>query len=174
MVGVLNPNVHLNGTGHASTSAIRIGGCSGSVTDRRDALARLAKSDQVDAIIGDWMSEYNMTTRGGDKHAGYNDAWEPTFIEALEPALESLTVNKKRFVCNAGASDTEKLTLKVAQIIKEKGLDLKVAWVEGDEVYDQVRDQVSRDGGATFKSLTTDKTLADWGFEPIYAQAYLG
>lgn len=37
--------------------AIRIAGCSGSVTDRRVSLARLAASDQVDAIIGDWMSE---------------------------------------------------------------------------------------------------------------------
>lgn len=36
------------------------------------------------------MSEYNMTMRGGDKVAGLADAFEPTFLEALEPALEDL------------------------------------------------------------------------------------
>lgn len=50
----------MNGTnGHTATtrSPIRIGGCSGSVTDRRLALAEMAASDAVDAIAGDWMSE---------------------------------------------------------------------------------------------------------------------
>lgn len=50
----------MNGTNghHASArSPIRIGGCSGSVTDRRQALAEMAASDAVDVIAGDWMSE---------------------------------------------------------------------------------------------------------------------
>ena len=51
----------MNGTnGHhraAMRGPIRIGGCSGAVTDRRLALAEMAASVAVDAIAGDWMSE---------------------------------------------------------------------------------------------------------------------
>lgn len=111
-----------------------------------------------------------MTTRAGDRVNGTVDAWEPTFIEALKPALESLAATGKNLVCNAGASDTGKLAELVKSMIEEKGLKLKVAWIEGDEVFEQL----SKQERAGFKSLTTDATLADWGYEPIYAQAYLG
>lgn len=55
----------MNGTNghHANQETrrpIRIGGCSGSVTDRRQALAEMAASDAVDVIAGDWMSEVRM------------------------------------------------------------------------------------------------------------------
>lgn len=111
-----------------------------------------------------------MTTRAGDKINGVVDAWEPTFIEALTPALDALAATGKKLVCNAGASDTGKLAELVKSMIDKKGLKLKVAWIEGDEVFEQL----SKLDRAGFKSLTTDATLADWGFEPIYAQAYLG
>lgn len=48
-------------------------GCSGSTTDRRDAMRRLAanyEDDPIDVIIGDWMSEGNMTVRAGGKADG--------------------------------------------------------------------------------------------------------
>jgi hypothetical protein len=111
-----------------------------------------------------------MTTRAGDRINGGEDAFEPTFIEALEPALALLNKSRKRLVCNAGASGTGKLADKVKQMIQEKGLDLRVAWIAGDEVHEQV---ASMDP-ASFTSLTTDATLATWGYEPVYAQAYLG
>jgi hypothetical protein len=46
---------------------LRIASASGSVTDRRHALAELSKLEDINYIVGDWMSEYNMATRGGQK-----------------------------------------------------------------------------------------------------------
>lgn len=46
------------------TRPIRIAGVSGSASDRRHALAMIAanwEKDPVDVIIGDWMSEANMS-----------------------------------------------------------------------------------------------------------------
>lgn len=157
-------------------ASIRIAGCSGSVTDRRDALARLARDDDVDAIIGDWMSEYNMTSRGGDKHAqsANSNAFEPSFIEALLPAIDDLAKHGKKLVCNAGASDTSKLAVEVKRLFEERGHKVNVAWIEGDEVFKQLQSLTVADKGAAFASLTTEKTLQEWGYTPIYAQAYLG
>jgi hypothetical protein len=153
---------------------VRIGGSSGAVTDRHEVLARMAKNEDVDVIHGDWMSEYNMTKRGGDKKQGINTAaFEPTFLESLEPALEHLAAKKIKFACNAGVSDTGLLAEHVRSMTKAKGLDLTVAWVEGDVV--NLEDLKKLQGkGDKLQRLTTDADFDSWEYEPIYAQCYLG
>ena len=50
-----------------------VAGCSGAATDRRHAMAMLAANhpnDPVDVIMGDWMSEANMTARAALKTDG--------------------------------------------------------------------------------------------------------
>lgn len=115
-----------------------------------------------------------MTARG----AGLVDrpeviAYEPTFLEALVPALPSLSRYKIRVAVNAGASGTESLHKAVCKLISDAGLDLKVAWISGDEVLPAVESALSSKS-SPFENVHTGVTLADWTFKPIYAQAYLG
>ncbi|EKG19522.1 hypothetical protein MPH_03386 [Macrophomina phaseolina MS6] len=155
---------------------LRIGGCSGSAADRRDAIRMFAancESDPIDVIIGDWMSEANMTSKGVMKSEGAGDAYEATFLEALEPALADLAKHKIKLAANAGASDTEKLCQAVSKAAKDKGLDLKVAWVSGDEVLPAVQKALDS-GKSAFENVYTGETLKEWKFKPVYAQAYLG
>lgn len=42
---------------------IRIGGASGGFTDRVAAITRLARDPDVDAIVGDWLSEVSLGNR---------------------------------------------------------------------------------------------------------------
>ncbi|KAM0717435.1 hypothetical protein Q7P37_007287 [Cladosporium fusiforme] len=159
-----------------SKRPIRIAGCSGAATDRRAAMAHLAKqhpNDPVDVIIGDWMSEFNMTTRAAMKSDKGGDAYEPTFIEALDPALEDLAKHKIKVAVNAGASDTKLLHQVVTNMAKKKGLDLKVAYISGDEVLPAV-EKARREGKSKFENICTGELLDDWKFEPLSAQAYLG
>ncbi|KAF2166119.1 hypothetical protein M409DRAFT_23847 [Zasmidium cellare ATCC 36951] len=176
-----------------STRPVRIAGASGSVSDRRHAVSMFAANcgdDRVDCIIGDWMSEANMTARGvmkfeaslnistpksGDTFA-FGDAgaaYEPTFIEAVEPALPDVAKHGIKVAVNAGASDTEKLAKVMTDLIKSKGLSLKVAWVSGDEVFPAVL-KARAENRSKFENISTGAVLDDWEFEPIYAQAYLG
>jgi hypothetical protein len=143
--------------GSMAIPQLRIASASGSVTDRRFGFADLAKNEKVHFIVGDWMSEYNMTTRGGAKVRGHtaSSEFEPTFIESIEPALEDLARNNIKVAVNAGASDTEKLYDILVDLIRSKGLSLKVAWIGGDEVSDAVVKAIST--GAEFTSLTTGK-----------------
>jgi hypothetical protein len=156
---------------------IRIAGCSGSASDRRHAMAMLAANhpnDPIDVIIGDWMSEANMTSRGASKSDNPDiDAYEPTFLESLEPALEHVARYKIKVAANAGASDTEKLHQVVESLVKEKNLNLKVAWVSGDEVLPAIK-KAQETGSSKFENICTGEVLSDWKFEPLYAQAYLG
>lgn len=141
--------------GSVSYLKLRVASASGSVTDRRHGFADLAKNEDVQFIVGDWMSEYNMTIRGGGKvnSSGATNEFETSFLEAIEPSLGDLEKNKIKVAVNAGASDTKKLHDVIVQKIKNSGLNLKVAWVGGDEVIEVVRKALK--DGEDFTSLTT-------------------
>ncbi|KAI6805232.1 DUF1446-domain-containing protein [Hortaea werneckii] len=156
---------------------IRIAGCSGAATDRRHAMAMLAANcpnDPIDVIMGDWMSEANMTSRAALKIGeGGEAAYEPTFVESLEPALSDIAKHGIKLAVNAGASDTALLHKVVTDMVKAKGLQLKVAWISGDEVLPAI-EKAQHEGKSEFVNICTGEKLADWSFKPIYAQAYLG
>ncbi|KAF2104226.1 DUF1446-domain-containing protein [Rhizodiscina lignyota] len=101
-----------------------------------------------------------------------NAQYASTFLLCFEPAIHDLARNGAKLVVNAGASDTELLAKVCKQIIQDAGYQMKVAWVEGDDVTLQFK-QMAADG-TEFRSTTDGKTLKEWGFEPICAQAYLG
>ncbi|KAL4886690.1 hypothetical protein BJY04DRAFT_228481 [Aspergillus karnatakaensis] len=164
-------------------------GASGSASDRRHAIAEFARNypqDPVDVIIADFMSEANMSVaagrrvdaeqsqgKAGSESSDVAPGYEPSFLLALQPALEDLAKYRIKLAVNAGNTDTEGLVKVVTQMIKAKGLDLKVAWVSGDEVLPTVRKALAS-GKSTFKNIYTNELLSDWSFEPIFAQCYLG
>jgi hypothetical protein len=129
--------------------------------------------DPIDVLVGDWMSEGNMTARANTKFNGDIDAYEPTFLEALQPALPHIAKFGIRVAVNAGASDTQKLHGVVEKMVLDAGLKLSVAWISGDEVLHHITD-FQRKGDSLFENLCTGETLNQWPFEPMYAQAYLG
>ncbi|KAF2470054.1 DUF1446-domain-containing protein [Lindgomyces ingoldianus] len=169
---------------------IRIGGASGGFTDRVAAISRLASDPSVDAIVGDWLSENVMTGYGAGKakhlqherERGSPFSFEEkvqsanfagTFLQCFEPAIADLKRNEAKLVVNAGANDTELLAEVVRKMCLERdSWEAKVAWVEGDEVTGQFMELVKK--GQEFLNLCDGRTLEEWGFEPICAQAYLG
>lgn len=94
------------------------------------------------------------------------------FLDCFEPAIDSLARRGVKLAVNAGASDTEVLAKLVQQKVKERGYDLKVAWIEGDEQTDNVRELIKL--GETFESLMHGRKIQDWEQEIICAQCYLG
>lgn len=172
--------------------AIRIGGGSGGFSDRRHAIPRMAKTAEVDVIVGDWLAEMTMTEHGVAKanrakslgtkaNIGpslaerVKDAqFSVNFIDCFEPAIADLKRNGIKMAVNAGSCDTEILAHLVKQLCDDHGCPMNVAWVEGDDVIDKVKSLTAQ--GEKFRSLNRGKdiNLADWGYEPLSAQAYLG
>jgi hypothetical protein len=95
-----------------------------------------------------------------------------TFLQCFEPAIPHLVRNGTKLAVNAGASDTKLLARVCQQMVRDAGYDLKVAWVEGDDVTDAFLEMVN--DGKEFRSVADNRTLEEWGFSPICAQAYLG
>ncbi|KIX01402.1 uncharacterized protein Z518_09128 [Rhinocladiella mackenziei CBS 650.93] len=101
-----------------SLATLRIAGCPGSVADRRYAMKDIAAGyshDPVHVTIGDWMSEGNMTTLAAQKSMvplrlqGAGGTYEPSFLEALEPAISDIARYKFRVAVNAGVTNTKAL-----------------------------------------------------------------
>ena len=160
---------------------IRIGGASGGFTDRQRSILSFARDNEVDVIVGDWMSEMTMQWHGAAKtelikngkteaeRAGFFD---PSFMSTLEPALPHLADRRVKLAVNAGASDTKMLADLVAKAVAKQGLHLKVAWIQGDEVLEVVQRLLGE--GEKFENLCKGGFLTDWKLKPIAAQCYLG
>jgi hypothetical protein len=154
---------------------VRIMNISGSPVDRRNAMSKAADSSEpIDILVGDWMSELNMPARAYSVATEGADAigYEPSFLEALGPALPALASKGIKVAANAGCVATEALFEEVVKMVAEQGLadKLKVAWVEGDVVTSTIRGSDPRE----LRSVCTGQSLAEWPFEPLFAQCYLG
>lgn len=166
------------------------------IYDRKRGFHDLAKNEDVDFIVGDWMSEGSMTLRGVDRY-GKNEAsrvgkgWEPYFLTQIEPSFQYLAQKGIRVCINAGGSDAEGLAIALRELIKKRGHSFKVGYVDGDEVTDIVSDLIkqgthpahidplgetmlTRLRGHDFKNLNTGLKIKDWDNDMICAQAYLG
>lgn len=94
-----------------------------------------AQPKEADVFCGDWMSEWNMCARGAGKAMGLEEfSYEETFVDAIAPALEGLEKNGIKVAVNAGATDTQKLYERIVGMVEEKGLKLKVAYVDGGKL----------------------------------------
>lgn len=116
-----------------------------------------------------------MTALSGRREDGNPGeiAYEPSFLEALEPALLDIAKYGIKVAVNAGGLATERLHAETVKLVRRKGLDLKVAWVTGDDVTEVVKEKLRKEGN-NFKDISTGAKLSEWPFEPIAAQAYLG
>jgi hypothetical protein len=153
---------------------VRIMNISGSPVDRREALSLgTASSEPIDVFVGDWMSELNMPAKA---YAVSQDptaiGYELSFLEALEPAIDSLAKKKQKLIANAGTVATKQLFDRVTQLVADRGLSLIVAWVEGDLVMDNVKAAIENKD--ELRSVCTGMALKDWPYEPLFAQCYLG
>ena len=176
------PNGLPNGVHHSDSHVkrpIRIAGASGGVFDRFRSVQDFAKDPTIDVIFGDWMSEISMTFRGVEKMdhqatrpCSDSQAFEYSFVAALQPAIKDIAKHKQKVAVNAGACDAEALARMVQDMCKEHETGLKVSWVTGDDVTEQVRELAAK--GETFASLPSDTPISDWDFEPVFAQCYLG
>lgn len=160
----------------SSKNPIRIAGASGGFTDRQRAILSLAQCN-VNVIVGDWMSECTMSWHGAAKNEvlakGLDGKdrpgfYDPSFMANLEPALPYLAERGIKLAVNAGASDTEMLAKTVERAVERAGLNLKVAWIQGDEVLDVVNRLMKQ--GEKFENICFGGELKDWGFDPVAAQ----
>jgi hypothetical protein len=144
---------------------VRIANCSGFYGDRMSALTEMVRGGPVDVVTGDYLAEVTMLilakARLKDPGAGY----ARTFLPQLEPVLEEIAEKGVKVVVNAGGLNPAALAEATRALLKQRGVTLSVAHVDGDDVLARTDD---------LTHLRTGEPLSAWDHEPLTANAYLG
>lgn len=112
---------------------VRIGGASGSWGDSPMAIPQLL-SAEIDYLVSDYLAEVTMSllarARLKDPQAGF----PPDFVRDLADNLEAIAARGIRVVTNAGGVNPRGCAEALAKAAIEKGVTLRLAVVEGDDV----------------------------------------
>ncbi|KAK7427221.1 hypothetical protein QQZ08_006334 [Neonectria magnoliae] len=127
-----------------SRRPIRIGNASGAIGDGLDQVYRLASSGAVDAITADYLAEFNIAWKAIELQSRPDLGYEPNFLEQLAwkngEGARAVANNGIKVVHDGGALNPRGLAEKVDSYFRSLGIrHIKVAWVEGDDVTEQVR-----------------------------------
>jgi Acyclic terpene utilisation family protein AtuA len=146
---------------------IRIGCGAGFSGDRLEPALILANEGKLDYLILECLAERTIALaqkrKMEDPLKGY-DALLERRIEMLLPALKN---NNIRLITNMGAANPIEAAKKIIEIAKTKGIKIKVAAINGDDVLKEIQLL-----GDDTKDLENGKLLHE--YDIISANAYLG
>ena len=113
---------------------IRIANCSGFYGDRLAAAREMVEGGPIDVLTGDWLAELTMLIlarrRAKDARGGY----ARSFVTQMEQVLGTCAARGIRVVSNAGGLDPAGCAQAVAEVAERQGLDLRIAYVHGDDL----------------------------------------
>lgn len=118
---------------------IRIGGASGFWGDSSLGAPQLVLGGDIDYLVFDYLAELTMAimaaARGKKPELGY----ATDFVDvAMRSVLPEIARRRIRVVSNAGGINPRSCGDALAALVRELGLDLKIAVVEGDDVSAQI------------------------------------
>ncbi|OJJ75559.1 hypothetical protein ASPBRDRAFT_51300 [Aspergillus brasiliensis CBS 101740] len=122
----------------AETRPVRVANCSGYHGDPAYEMYRQATLGDVDFITGDYLAEVNLANNAQAWREGKHPGYEATAWEGLQQTIEVIAQKRIRVVINGGALDPKALALKTQALVSERNLDLRVAYLSGDNLYDRV------------------------------------
>lgn len=109
-------------------------------------MRRQATQGPVDFITGDYLAEVNLAENAEGMAAGRHDGWEPTAWDGLSQTMDVLNEKRIKVIINGGALNPTGLAKKAQALITERGYDLKVAYVYGDNIVEEVKAELEKTG----------------------------
>ncbi|KAH6871221.1 duf1446 domain-containing protein [Thelonectria olida] len=155
---------------------IVIGNVAGAMEDCPHAMLRQISDSEMDAIVGDWLSELNIAWNAIRRYDDASKGYEVGFLEQLDDCIDILASKKIKLVANAGALNTPACAAKAREICKKHGHEhLKIAYVVGDDITDIVVNRKKQEelGGIVHLDYP-ERTLESWGKSPLCGVAYFG
>ncbi|KAH7133254.1 hypothetical protein B0J13DRAFT_507930 [Dactylonectria estremocensis] len=132
---------------------VRIANCSGYCGDPPVEMYKQATLGDVDFITGDYLAEVNIAKNAEDFAKGCHPGYESTAWEGLEMTIDVINEKRIKVALNGGALNPKGLAQKVAALVKEKGYDLSVAYITGDDLLPQVLELLPNNRSASLLHL---------------------
>ena len=120
---------------------LRIGGASGFWGDAARATHQLLKTGSLDVLVYDYLAEITMSIMARARVRNQDAGYATDFVTgAMKPNLKEIARQGTKIISNAGGVNPRSCVTELKSIIVEQGLDLKVACILGDDLFDK-RDQ---------------------------------
>ncbi|KAJ5543188.1 hypothetical protein N7461_009191 [Penicillium sp. DV-2018c] len=172
-------------TSENSRRPVRVANCSGYHGDPAYEMHRQATLGDVDFITGDYLAEVNMANNAQAYQRGEHPGYEETAWEGLQQTIDAIADKGIKVVLNGGALNPKGLALKVHELIQQKNLKLRVAYLSGDDLYAKFGPNMPQSAAALQHldaenesvkpgPLTYAFTHSDKPIPMVSAHAYLG
>ncbi len=153
------------------TDVIKIANCSGFYGDKLAAAKEMVEGGPIDVLTGDYLAELTMAILYGQKMKR-NTGYVATFLKQVKQVLQPCMEKNIKIVSNAGGLNPSAMADAVKEIAKELGLDVKVAYIDGDDLAPRMQELQAE--GENFSNMDTGVNLADSKNTLLTANAYLG
>ncbi|MBN7815233.1 acyclic terpene utilization AtuA family protein [Algoriphagus pacificus] len=144
---------------------VRIGCGAGFSGDRLEPAVILAKEGNLDYLVLECLAERTISLAQKRKKKDPNLGYDPLLERRIESLLPILVQKNIRLISNMGAANPLAGGKKILEIAQKLGIDITVAVVHGDDVFELLSGDES--------TLESGKPIKDYG-NLLSANAYLG
>ncbi len=127
---------------------VKIGNCSGFYGDRLSAMREMLEGGELDYLTGDYLAELTMLILGRDVMKDPSTGYAKTFVRQMGDCMELAKEKGVKIVADAGGLNTVGLADKLKQVAAEQGLDVSIAYVDGDDLRERA-DELGWQGAIT-------------------------
>lgn len=156
-------------SGAHAPKSVRIGCSSGFWGDTSVAAPQLVHRGTIDYLIGDYLAELTMSIMARAREADPAMGYATDFVTVtMKRLIKDIAAKKIKVVSNAGGVNPRSCAAAIRQIVKDAGLDLKVACVTGDDLLGEPLEALRAEG---LKEMYSGAPLPA---KVLSANAYLG
>ena len=156
-----------------SKDKIIIGNCSGFYGDRLSAAKDMVDGGPIDVLTGDYLAELTMTILYNQKmNRGEDQGYVGTFLKQFKDVAVTCQEKNIKIVTNAGGLNPSSMANKIEEIIQELNLDLKVAYIDGDDLIPRFEEL--KKANEPLANMEKGISLHDYSKPPLTANAYFG
>lgn len=137
---------------------VRIGNMSGFYGDRAAAMREMLEGGELDYLTGDYLAELTMLILARAKQKDPAQGFAASFLKQVGDNLELIADRGVKLVANAGGLNPAGLADALCDLIEQRGLDLTVAHVEGDDLLPRLGEL-----GLDESALAANAYLGAWG-----------
>ena len=135
------------------SDVIRIANCSGYYGDRLAAAKEMVEGGPIDVLTGDYLAEVTMSILYNQRQTrGEDMGYVGTFLKQVQDVAELCVERGIKIVTNAGGLNPKSMANEVEKILDDLGVQAKVAYIDGDNLLDDLED-LQNQQGQTFTNL---------------------